>query len=370
MAEEKKVSMTYRYLGNSGLKVSVLSLGTMLTNYYEEDNEGWLKSAKAAYEAGVNYFDSAEIYGMGDGDRLLGRAIKEFGWERKSLVIAVKLLYSGPGPNDSFMSRKHIIEGCKASLERIGIEYCDLVFSHRPDYVTPLEETCRAFSWLIDKGYANYWCTSTWPNTMITEAIGICEELGLHKPIADQCQYNMLAREECENQFTRLFDHFGYGTTVWSPLAGGLLSGKYNDGEIPEDSRFGRSEAFKGLAWGTFMAADKIEERKRVFAELASVAEELGCTQAELALAWVLVNRDVSTCIFGATKVSQVESNIKALEVASRWTPEIEERINKALGNEPARGISWITRKPLPGRRTEKVTYEFKVGGVDKADKI
>ena len=300
--------MTYRYLGNTGLRVSVLSFGTMLTNYYDEDNEKWLACAKAAYDLGVNYFDSAEIYGMGDGDRLLGRAIKEFGWERKSLVISVKILTAGGGTNDNCMSRKHIIEGTKASLERMGIDYCDLVFSHRPDYETPLEETCRAFSWLIDHGYAKYWCTSTWPAQLVTEAIGICEELNLHKPAADQCQYNCLHRVEVEHDYARVFDRFGYGSTVWSPLAMGLLSGKYNDGVIPEDSRFGRSEAFKGLAWGSQMGDHIIEERKRMFSELKEAADELGATQAELALAWVLVNKDVSTCIFGATKVSQVES--------------------------------------------------------------
>ena len=300
--------MSYRYLGNTGLRVSVLSFGTMLTNYYDEDNEKWLECAKAAYDLGVNYFDSAEIYGMGDGDRLLGRAIKDNGWERKSLVIAVKIATAGGGTNDNFMSRKHIIEGTKASLERMGVDYCDLVFSHRPDFDTPLEETCRAFSWLIDKGYAKYWCTSTWPAYLITEAIGICEELNLHKPVADQVQYNCLHRGEVEHDYARLIDRFGYGTTVWSPLCQGLLSGKYNDGVIPEDSRFGRSEIFKNFGWGMMMGDDVIEARKKMFAELKAAADELGCTQAELALAWVIVSKDVSTCIFGATKVSQVES--------------------------------------------------------------
>lgn len=275
MAEEAKSTMTYRYLGNSGLKVSVLSFGTMLTNYFEEDNENWLECAKAAYNAGVNLFDTAEIYGMGDGDRLLGRAIKENGWKRDSLVISIKIMYGGSGPNDSFMSRKHIIEGCKASLKRIGIEYADLIFSHRPDFETPLEETCRAFSWLIEKGYAKYWCTSTWPPTMITEAIELCDELGLHKPIADQCQYNMMHRHEVEAVYRRTFERYGYGTTVWSPLAMGFLTGKYNDGTIPADSRFGKSDAFKGMAWNRVMEGDQVEERKKMFGDLKAVADEL-----------------------------------------------------------------------------------------------
>lgn len=292
--EAKKPTMTYRYLGNTGLKVSVLSLGTMNTNYYEEDNKKWLAVAKAAYDLGVNYFDSAEIYGMGDGDRLLGRAIKEFEWNRKDLVIAVKILTSGGGPNDSFMSRKHIIEGTKASLERMGIDYCDLVFSHRPDFVTPLEETCRAFSWLIEKGYAKYWCTSCWPQELIVEAIGICEELGLHSPIADQCQYNMLHRVDVEHEYTRIFKKYNYGTTVWSPLAMGLLSGKYNDGVIPEGSRLSHGGIW-AMTWGMHMGEGVIEARKKMFSEIQAIATELGCTQATLALAWVIVNRDVST---------------------------------------------------------------------------
>ena len=165
--------MIYRYLGNTGLKVSILSFGTMLAKHTEKDESQWLECAKAAYDAGVNYFDSAEIYGRGQGDELLGKAIKDFGWNRDSLVISVKISNFGKGPNDHFMSRKHIIEGTKASLKRMELDYCDLVFSHRPDFEAPLEETCRAFDWLIRKGYARYWATSAWPTEMIHEAIGI-----------------------------------------------------------------------------------------------------------------------------------------------------------------------------------------------------
>ena len=364
--EEPKSKMTYRYLGNSGIKVSILSFGTMLTNYYEEDKKAWLECANAAYEGGVNYFDSAEIYGMGDGDRLLGQAIKQFEWKRESLVISVKLMYDGTGPNRSGLSRKHIIEGCKDSLKRMDLDYCDLVFAHRPFAYCPLEETCRAFSWLIDKGYAKYWCTSTWPAEMIVEAIEICDELGLHKPVADQCQYNALSRTDMEQYFPRIFEEYGYGSTVWSPLHMGLLTGKYNNLEIPEDSRFGKSEPFKNFIWDENLTEEDKEKKKKMLAELKATADDIGCTQAELCLAWVIVNKDVSTCIFGASKLSQVESNLKSLEVAEKWTPEIEERINKALDNEPSLGIDYLTFKPFPSRRKERIDYNFKKGGISK----
>mmetsp|Transcript_17443 Transcript_17443/g.15376 ORF Transcript_17443/g.15376 Transcript_17443/m.15376 type:complete len:277 (+) Transcript_17443:7-837(+) len=276
MAEEAKGTMTYRYLGNTGLKVSVLSFGTMLTNYYEEDKKNWLECAKACYDAGINYFDSAEIYGMGDGDRLLGQAIKENEWSRDTLIISVKVVYGGPGPNDYGMSRKHIIEGTKASLKRIGIDYCDLLFSHRPSSYINLEETCRAFSWLVQKGYAKYWATSCWTAEMIAEAIEICEDLGLYKPIADQAQYNMIYRHEIEADYRRIYDRYGYGTTVWSPLGMGLLSGKYNDGDIPEDSRFGKSAAFKSFTWPSNMNENVLEERKKMFKGLKEIADGLG----------------------------------------------------------------------------------------------
>ena len=366
MAEESKSKMTYRYLGNSGLKVSVLAIGTMLTNYYKKDVEAWMECANAAYEAGVNYFDTAEIYGMGDGDKMLGESIKKYGWKRDNLVISVKIFSSSPAPTHNFMSRKHIIEGTKESLKNLGLDYCDLVFSHRPDYQTPLEETVRAFSWLIDHGYAKYWCTSTWPPALISDAIGICEELGLHKPIADQCQYNMLSRDDVERDLMNTFESHKYGTTVWSPLAGGLMSGKYNDGNIPEDSRYGKSEFFKGVFWGSMMGDDIIEQRKKMFSGLLEIAGELSCTQAELALAWVIVNKDVSTCIFGASKISQVDSNVKALEVAEKWTPEIEERINNLLKNEPEMPVHYRTFAPWPARRPTRVNYDFKAGVLEQ----
>ena len=230
--------MPYRYLGNSGLKVSVLSYGTMLMDYTEENNLKWIECAKALFKAGVNYFDSSEFYGFGQGDRNLGRAIKEFECERKDLVIAVKVFHGGFGPNRRGLSRKHIIEATKRCLKNMDLEYCDLVFAHRPSYNIDLEETCKAFGWLVNKGYAKYWCTSTWESEMIAEAIKICEILDIPAPIADQCEYSCLQREIVEKDYRRLFERFGYGTTVWSPLAGGLLTGKYNDGAIVEDSRY------------------------------------------------------------------------------------------------------------------------------------
>lgn len=186
MDGESEIKMPYRYLGNSGLKVSILSFGTMLMDYSEESNNNWIECAKAAYKAGINYFDSAEFYGLGQADRNLGNAIKEFGCERKDLVIAVKIYRNGTGCNEGGMSRKHIVEGCLNSLKNMDLDYCDLVFSHRESRDIELEETCRAFNWLIKKGYARYWATSMWESESIVEAIKICENLGLEPPIAEQ----------------------------------------------------------------------------------------------------------------------------------------------------------------------------------------
>ncbi|CAI2372835.1 unnamed protein product [Moneuplotes crassus] len=370
MAEEHKGSkMIYRHLGNTGLKVSLLSFGTMLAKYTEEDQENWLKCAKAAYDAGVNYFDSAEMYGGGKGDSLLGRAIKEFEWDRDRIVVSVKIMFGGTGPNDGFMSRKHIIEGTKDSLKRMGLDYCDLVFSHRPDYETPLEETCRAFSWLIDKGYAKYWCTSTWPADYIERAIGVCKEFDLHLPIADQCEYSMLERNIVEKDYVRLFKEYGYGTTIWSPLCKGLLTGKYKKDVIPEGTRFARNPVFK-MGGLDMKIAGKEDQVFGALDELQKIAEEQKCEMAELALAWTLVNRDVSTCIFGASKLSQIESNLKALEIAANWTSELEEQINKALGNQPQPEMILVKLTPEAPRRSVSMTYDLKLGGIDKQVKI
>jgi aryl-alcohol dehydrogenase-like predicted oxidoreductase len=230
--------MEYRYLGNSGLKVSVLSFGNWLNSDKPEDYEITRDAMKVSFDAGVNFFDTAEIYGFGQAETIMGRAFKELGFKREEIVVSTKLIRSGTGVNDTFLSRKHIIEGITNSLKRLQLDYVDVLFCHRPDYDTPLEETCRAMSWVIDNNKAFYWGTSEWPADRITKAIEICERYNLHKPIVEQPQYSMLVRDAFEKDYRRLFSEYKYGTTIWSPLAGGILAGKYNDGVAPEGSRY------------------------------------------------------------------------------------------------------------------------------------
>lgn len=299
----------------------------------------------------------------------LGAAIKEFGCDRKDLVIAVKIFRGGAGPNSYDMSRKHIIEGTLKSLKNMGLDYCDLVFSHRQSYTINLEETCRAFNWLIKKGYAKYWCTSMWENEAITEAIKLCEELGLCPPIADQCEYNCLRREHVEKDYRRLFERFGYGTTVWSPLCGGILSGKYNDGVIESGARY-ENPIIKAMTWDRYLGDSVKEKTLATLKGLKEFAEELGCTQAQLALAWVIVNKDVSTCLMGATRLSQIESNINALKIAAEWTPEKEAKMNSILDNQPVPRLEFVKYNLDTPRRSLRVAYPLVLGKLERKTKL
>jgi aryl-alcohol dehydrogenase-like predicted oxidoreductase len=301
---------------------------------------------------------------IGKGDSLLGRTIKEKGWAREDLVVSVKMFF-GYTPNTRGLSRKKIIEATKASLKRLQLDYCDLVFAHRWETEVPLEETCKAFNWLINKGYALYWGTSAWPEEMITEAIKLCDAKGWHRPIADQCEYNCLVRENVETSYIRLFEKYGLGSTVWSPLGGGMLTGKYNDGEIPEDSRFAVNEMFKNFSWDKYIGGDKREKTLALLKGLKETAEELGVSQAELALAWILVNKDVSTCIIGASKISQIESNLRSVELATKWNQEIEDKLSGILANEPPAGVNWLNWAPLEGRRKQRLNLDMKLGCVE-----
>lgn len=352
MEAASKVTMAYRYLGNTGLKVSVLSYGTWLTAHDPKSEAAIVDCVKAAWDSGVNFFDTAEIYGAGNAEVILGTALKALKVPRKDLVVSTKLFKCGDGPNDSFMSAKHIREGLNNSLERLQLDYVDVVFSHRPDLETPLEETLRAFDQVIREGKAYYWATSEWSAPRITRAIEMCERLGLHKPIAEQCQYSALVRENMEKSYRPVFEDYKYGTTIWSPLAGGLLSGKYNSREMPDGSRFSEEKNKMFLANFFGQDGEKREDALKILNSLAEVAKELGCSQAQLCLAWTLVNGDVSTCIFGASKVSQVLDNIKAVDIASNWTKDLDERINAILGNEPASEMDFSVWKPRETRRS------------------
>ena len=319
--------MEYRHLGASGLKVSALSLGAWITYGGQVGEELAYDCMTAAYEAGVNFFDNAEAYASGNAEIVMGKVIEKAGWKRSDLVISTKIFWGGDGPNQSGLSRKHLVEGLKASLERLQMDYVDLLFCHRPDIYTPIEETVWAMNHLIDRGMAFYWGTSEWTAQQIMEAYGIARREHLIPPLMEQPEYNMFHRRRVEYELAPLYRKIGLGTTIWSPLDSGILTGKYNDG-IPEGSRL----ALEGFEWlKNRLVQEKIEKVR----QMAPVAQELDCSIAQLALAWCLKNPDVSSVITGASKPEQVWENMQALEVAERLTPEGLERIEAILDNKP-----------------------------------
>jgi voltage-dependent potassium channel beta subunit len=319
--------MEYRRLGKAGIKLSALSLGAWVTYGGQVGEEVARTCMTAAYEAGVNFFDNAEAYAGGQAEIVMGNVIKQQGWRRENLVVSTKIFWGGSGPNDTGLSHKHVIEGLHNALRRLQMEYVDLVFCHRPDPNTPIEETVRAMDIVIKQGKAFYWGTSEWSAAEIIRAEGIARQYGLTPPSMEQPQYNMFARDRVEVEYAPLYSELGYGTTIWSPLASGLLTGKYNDG-IPKDSR----AALKGYEW---LQRDITSERIEKVKQLQTLAKELGCSLAQLGLAWCLANPNVSSVITGASRAEQVTENMKALEIAPKLTPDVLERIDAILGNQP-----------------------------------
>jgi len=321
----------YRYLGSSGLQVSALSLGAWVTYGGQVGEEVAYDCMQAAYEAGVNFFDNAEAYARGNAEIVMGNVIKKVGWKRSDLAISTKIFWGGKGPNNTGLSRKHILEGANASLSRLQMDYVDLIFCHRPDRFTPIEETVRAMNYLIDQGKVFYWGTSEWSAQEITEAYGIARREHLIPPLMEQPQYNMFHRERVESEYARLYREIGLGTTIWSPLASGLLTGKYNQG-IPEGTRV----TMEGFSW---LREDfESEETKKNIEKvklLVPVAKDLDCSMAQLALAWCLKNPHVSTVITGASKPQQVVENMKALELVEKLTPQVMMTIENILQNKP-----------------------------------
>lgn len=323
--------MEYRNLGRSGLKVSALSLGAWVTYGGQVGEEVAYKCMKEAYEAGVNFFDNAEVYARGNAEKVMGAVIKKAGWKRSDLVISTKIFWGGDGPNDSGLSRKHLFEGLDASLKRLDMEYVDLLFCHRPDIHTPIEETVWAMTDIIRQGKAFYWGTSEWSAVQIMEAYGIARREHLIPPLMEQPEYNMFHRERVEAEYARLYADIGLGTTIWSPLASGLLTGKYNEG-IPQGTRAN----LKGYEW--LREEFESEENKKNIQkvrQMTPLAQELGCSMAQLALAWCLKNPNVSTVITGASKASQVKENMAALDVVAKLTDDVMEKIETILENKP-----------------------------------
>ncbi|WP_340103472.1 potassium channel beta subunit family protein [Rhodohalobacter sp. 8-1] len=324
--------MKYRYLGRSGLKVSALSFGSWVTFGDQVDQQVAYDCMTEAYDAGVNFFDNAEAYAGGESEIMMGNIIKKAGWKRSDLVLSTKLFWSGDGPNDTGLSYKHIIEGADAALKRMKTDYVDLIFCHRPDIHTPIEETVRAMDQVIRSGKAFYWGTSEWSAVQIQKAYQVAREYGLRPPLMDQPQYNMFHRDKVESEFQPLYDDIGLGTTIWSPLASGLLTGKYNDG-IPEDSRLSMDQ-YEWLK-ESLLDSEEGKERLRKVGELADVADEIGISMPHLALAWCLKNENVSTVITGASKPEQVQENMKAIDKVNLLTDDVIEKIESILDNKP-----------------------------------
>ena len=322
--------MNYRHLGRSGLQVSELSLGSWVTFHNQADVDAAVELMAAARDYGVNFFDNAEIYAGGKSEEVMGAALKRLGWRRSSYLVSTKFYWGiEDGANEkNTLNRKRLIEGINGSLQRFGLEYVDLIFCHRPDPTTPIEETVWAMHNIIEWGKALYWGTSEWSAAEIIAAIEIAEKHHLHKPVMEQPHYNMLVRERFEKEYARLFKDYGYGSTTWSPLASGLLTGKYNNG-IPADSR----GSLPGYEWLRNSLSD--EQRIAKVRALQPLAEEIGATLAQMAIAWCLKNPNVSTVITGASRVAQVHENMKALDVVEKLTPEVMNRIDEILGNNP-----------------------------------
>ncbi|OLD03023.1 MAG: alcohol dehydrogenase [Crenarchaeota archaeon 13_1_40CM_3_53_5] len=320
--------MNYRRLGSAGLKLSELSLGAWVTYGGQVGEEVAVKCMSRAYDAGVNFFDNAEAYAHGNAETVMGNVIKKLGWRRESIVVSSKVFWGGEGPNDRGLSRKHIFEACRNSLRRLQFDYLDLFFCHRPDPNTPIEETVRAMDDLVHQGKILYWGTSEWSAADIMRAHGTARELGLTPPQVEQPQYNMFHRDRVEMEYLPLYREIGLGTTIWSPLASGLLSGKYNKGTPP-----GSRATLAGYEWlrESVMTPKNIEKVK----QLETIAKNLDCTMAQLALAWCLKNPNVSTVITGATRPEQVVENMKAADIVPKLEPEVMEQIEQVLENEP-----------------------------------
>ena len=324
--------MEYRFLGRSGLRVSALSFGSWVTFGDQIDEDIAYDSMKEAYDAGVNFFDNAEVYAEGESEIMMGNIIQKAGWKRTDLVLSTKIFWGGEGPNDQGLSFKHIKEGTEAALERLQTDYVDLVFCHRPDKDTPIGETVWGMNQMIKEGKALYWGTSEWSARQIRQAYDFARQEHLRPPLMDQPQYNMFRREKVEKEFAPLYDEIGLGTTIWSPLASGLLTGKYNDG-VPDDSRLSLDK-YKWLR-ENLLETESGKRKLEKVEKLAKVSDEAGLTMPELALAWCLKNKNVSTVITGASKPEQVKQNMKAMDKVDSITGDIMEKIEEILDNKP-----------------------------------
>ena len=329
--------MEYRRLGRSGLQVSVLSFGSWVTFHKQIDDSIADELMGIAYEQGINFFDNAEVYALGESEKMMGRVLKKKNWDRTSYTLSSKAYFGWRGkdnkPNQTGLSRKHLFEACHEALQRLQVDYLDLFFCHRPDINVPVEEVVWTMHNLIQQGKILYWGTSQWSGAEIMEAHRVAQQYGLIGPTTEQPQYNMFERIKMEQDYLPVFQNVGLGTTIWSPLAAGFLTGKYLDG-IPEGSRLN----IKGFDWlkDRWLQDEKIKKLRK----LVAIAEKLEVSMASLAIAWTIKNPHVSTAILGATKKEQLYDNLKALEVVSKLTPDVIDKIEKILQNKPIMDLS------------------------------
>ena len=324
--------MEYRRLGKSGLKVSEVSLGSWVTFGKQVDEKEAMALMGLAYDAGINFFDNAEGYEAGESEALMGAALEKLGWGRDTYAVSSKVFWGGEKPTQKGLSRKHVTEACHAALKRLRVDYLDLYFCHRPDIDTPIEETVWAMHNLITQGKILYWGTSEWSAQQLTEAWAVAKDLKITPPVMEQPQYNLFTRQKVEGDYLPLYDLMGLGTTIWSPLASGVLTGKYNDG-IPADSRMN----LPGYEWLKHSWESEDGKAKLVkVKQLAELAREIGLPIHHLALLWCLDNPHVSTVILGASRKSQLEDNLSALDAKDKLTPDVIEKIETIMGNKPA----------------------------------
>ena len=336
--------MEYRYLGDSGLRVSVLSFGVMC----HENVENMKEILKICLQNGVNFFDTAEGYGLGVAERTFGQALKELNVPREKVIVSIKIFRNGNDPNDSGEGRKHIIEGVKQSLKNLQLDYADIVFAHTYDRNTPIEETVRAMNYLIEKGLTFYWATSEWTADQIERAYNIAKDRNLIPPICDQAHYNLVYREIIDDKYRDLFRFRKYGITAWSPLEGGILTGKYLDNKLPEGSRMGNKNGFLSKIW----EKNKADWEPKLLKLQQFAKEKLDCSLAQLSIAWVIKNNDVSTAILGAMKPEQITENLKALDVAKKLNKEMLEEIENIMKNAPDGEIDYFNNfSKMPIRR-------------------
>jgi voltage-dependent potassium channel beta subunit len=324
--------MQYRRLGKSGLQVSVLSFGSWVSFSKQINDKVADELMGLAYDKGINFFDNAEVYALGESEKMMGRVLKKKKWDRTSYTVSSKAFFGWRGkenkPNQMGNSRKHLTEACNEALQRLGVDYLDMYFCHRPDKQTPIEETVWAMNHLIQQGKVLYWGTSEWSGVEIMEAHRMAEKFRLIGPTMEQPQYNLFERDKVEKEFTEIYKNVGLGTTIWSPLASGLLTGKYNDG-IPKNSRF----ALEGFDWlkERWVMDEKVKKVKK----LSEFAAKMDVTTAALSIAWCIKNPNVSTAILGATKKTQLLDNLKALDVLEKLTPDVMEKIEGIMKTKP-----------------------------------